>query len=112
MSDVSPQIDAMVEVVTPVNIAVHYRVAGPCRRFAAYLLDLGVRTLIVVAIGSVLSMFSLLVGGIVNFFMLVVLFVVGWFYGGLFETYWNGQTPGKRLMGIRVLTTAGQPIAG
>jgi uncharacterized RDD family membrane protein YckC len=112
MSDAIPQIDAKVEVVTPENIAVHYRVAGPSRRFAAYLLDLAIRALIIVLLGSVLSVFSLLVGGVVNFFMLVAVFVLGWFYGGLFETYWNGQTPGKRLMGIRVLTTAGQPIAG
>ena len=33
-----------------------------------------------------------------------------WFYGGLFETFWNGQTPGKRLLGIRVITLDGQPI--
>ena len=112
MSDVSRQIDATVEVVTPENIAVQYRVAGPCRRFAAFLLDLAIRALIVVAIGTVCSTLSLFIGDVSNFFMLVVMFVVGWFYGGLFETYWNGQTPGKRLMGIRVLTTNGRPIAG
>jgi uncharacterized RDD family membrane protein YckC len=28
-----------------------------------------------------------------------------WFYGGIFETYFNGQTPGKRLVGIRTLTS-------
>jgi len=39
-------------------------------------------------------------------------FVVEWFYGGLFETFWNGQTPGKWLLGIRVLTVDGQPING
>ncbi len=37
-------------------------------------------------------------------------FGLSWFYGGLFETYWNGQTPGKRMMGIRVVTVDGQPI--
>ena len=37
---------------------------------------------------------------------------MSWFYGGLFETYWNGQTPGKRIMQIRVLTVTGQPIDG
>jgi uncharacterized RDD family membrane protein YckC len=112
MSDASRQIDAMVEVVTPENIAVQYRVAGPCRRFAAYLIDLAFRTLIVIGIATVASTLSLFIGSVSDFFVLLVMFVVGWFYGGLFETYWNGQTPGKRLMGIRVLTTKGQPIAG
>jgi uncharacterized RDD family membrane protein YckC len=39
-------------------------------------------------------------------------FVLGWFYGGGLETYWNGQTVGKRAMGIRVLTTDGRAING
>jgi uncharacterized RDD family membrane protein YckC len=43
---------------------------------------------------------------------LVFWFLLEWFYGGLFETFWNGQTPGKRLMGIRVLSIDGQPING
>ena len=42
----------------------------------------------------------------------MISFVLEWFYGGLFESLWNGQTPGKRLMGLRVLTTEGQPING
>jgi uncharacterized RDD family membrane protein YckC len=41
---------------------------------------------------------------------LVAAFVVSWFYFGLFETFWNGQTPGKRLMGLRVLSVDGRPI--
>jgi len=36
--------------------------------------------------------------------------VLGHFYGGLFETFWNGQTPGKKACGLRVLTAEGQPI--
>ncbi|MBI3469552.1 MAG: RDD family protein, partial [Planctomycetes bacterium] len=32
--------------------------------------------------------------------------------GGLFETFWNGQTPGKRMMNIRVISVDGQPIRG
>ena len=39
-------------------------------------------------------------------------FLVSWFYGGFFEAYWNGQTPGKRIMGLRVLSTNGRPING
>ena len=36
--------------------------------------------------------------------------MLSWFYVGLFEALWNGQTPGKRLMGIRVVSVEGQPI--
>ncbi len=41
---------------------------------------------------------------------LLLAFVISWFYFGLFETFWNGQTPGKRLFGLRVLRTDGRPI--
>ncbi len=37
--------------------------------------------------------------------------MLSWFYGGLFETFWNGQTPGKRLLHLRVLTVDGEPIS-
>ncbi len=45
-------------------------------------------------------------------FWLILWFVLSWFYGGLFETYCNGQTPGKRMMRIRVIASDGQPING
>jgi hypothetical protein len=37
---------------------------------------------------------------------------MSWFYGGFFEAYWNGQTPGKRVLGLRVVCIDGQPING
>jgi uncharacterized RDD family membrane protein YckC len=55
---------------------------------------------------------GVLLSGLAVALMLIAFFVIYWFYGGLFETYMNGQTPGKRLMGIRVLTIDGQPING
>ena len=30
----------------------------------------------------------------------------------VFEALWNGQTPGTRLLGLRVLSAEGQPITG
>ena len=43
---------------------------------------------------------------------LLLFFVIYWFYGVLFETFMNGQTPGKYVLGLRVLTDSGQPING
>jgi uncharacterized RDD family membrane protein YckC len=112
MANTTGQIDTCIEIVTPENIAFQYRVAGPFRRLPAFLIDLAIR-LAVAAVGLVVAIFgfgsigSPTVGlGI----MLLVWFVLAWFYGGLFETFWNGQTPGKRLMGIRVVSVEGQPI--
>lgn len=37
-------------------------------------------------------------------------FFAWWGYFVLFEVLWNGQTPGKRLLGLRVVVAGGQPV--
>jgi uncharacterized RDD family membrane protein YckC len=106
------QIDTSIEIVTPENIAFQHRVAGPFRRLPAYLIDFMIRVgtaaiclvVAIIAFGSV-GATGLGVGGV-----MIIWFILAWFYGGLFEAFWNGQTPGKRLMGIRVVSVEGQPI--
>ena len=41
---------------------------------------------------------------------LILGFVVLWGYFIYFETVWNGQTPGKRQLGLRVIRDGGYPI--
>src|SRR5690606_41046298 len=41
---------------------------------------------------------------------LVFLFLVIWAYPVAFEAMWDGQTPGKRAMGLRVVAADGAPI--
>jgi uncharacterized RDD family membrane protein YckC len=106
------QLDSRIEIVTPENIAFHYLVAGPFRRLPAYLIDCGICAIFLVVTFLIASLWSVL-GGLAGLgfgVWLIVAFVVSWFYFGLFETFWNGQTPGKRLMGLRVLSVDGQPI--
>ena len=113
MANSAAQLDTTIEIVTPENIAFAYQVAGPFRRFPAYLIDLGIRFGIVGLMWTVLSVFAGLGGGPLALAIgLIGMFLLEWFYGGFFETYMNGQTPGKRAMGIRVLTVDGQPING
>lgn len=113
MANSAAQLDTTIEIVTPENIAFAYQVAGPFRRFPAYLIDLGIRFGIVGLMWTLLSVFAGLGGGPLALAIgLIGMFLLEWFYGGFFETYMNGQTPGKRAMGIRVLTVDGQPING
>ena len=106
------QIDSHIRVVTAENIGFEYRVASPFERLIAYALDLlimGVGT--VVASMVIVFVFSGI--GLEAFgmgIMFILSFLVMWFYGGVFETYMNGQTPGKRAMGLRVVRTDGSPI--
>lgn len=108
-------LDATIDIVTPENIAFRYRVAGPYRRLPAFFIDLLLRTGvwigIILLIGLVATV-SLFDSGIGVAFALILLFAMEWLYGGLLETFWNGQTVGKRVMGIRVLSVDGQPING
>jgi uncharacterized RDD family membrane protein YckC len=117
MNSSEQQLDNAYDVVTPENIAFAYKVAGPFRRLGAYLIDVGIR---VVVIGGFTMLAGLVIGmagisvamPVLQGVVLLIVFVAEWFYGGLFETYWNGQTPGKRMTGLRVVTTSGQPING
>lgn len=108
------QIDSTVEVVTPENIAFHYQVAGPFRRLPAFLLDLLIRAAVFALVALVVSIAggTLGLGGPAFAALAILWFLSDWFYGGICETLMNGQTFGKRTMGIRVLTVGGQPING
>lgn len=114
------QIDNRVDVVAPENILFHYEAAGPFRRLPAYAIDLVIRLAIMALLWVLGLMLVALLDALVGageqaIFLLqavagVTWFLLQFFYGGLFETFMNGQTPGKRLLGLRVLNTDGEPI--
>lgn len=106
-------LDATVQVVTPENIAFEYRLAGPFRRLPALILDYFVRGLVqfVLFLGLALTI-GMVSTGLFIFLLMVTFFVIDWFYGVLFETFMNGQTPGKYILGLRVLSDNGRPIDG
>ncbi|QDU96451.1 RDD family protein [Lignipirellula cremea] len=126
MSTANAQLDNTIGIVTPENITFQYRVAGPFRRGPAFLVDIMLRVLAIIAVyigvglltaglsmvmPFLASVFSWL-AGVAWIGLGVLVFAVDQLYGGLFETYMNGQTPGKRMLGLRVVTTSGQPING
>ena len=107
------QLDSRIAIVTPENIAFDYVLAGPFRRLPAYLVDVGIRAGVVVGLSFAVVFFGLfgdMGAGVGLGALLIAWFVLSWFYGGLFEALWNGQTPGKRLFGLRVLSIDGRPI--
>ncbi len=109
----NPPLDATIHVVTPENIAFEYRLAGPFRRLPAFLLDFCIGTVIFLGLVMAISLtVSIASGSLAAAMVMLLFFVVWWFYGVLFETFMNGQTPGKHVLGLRVLTDAGQPING
>lgn len=112
-------IDLIARIQTPENIEFQYRLAGPFRRFPAFVLDVVVRILIIAAIWFLFFFVGALLFGrsgfgtsvdVMVFLLVVFQFFLQWFYGAFFEAYWNGQTPGKWMCGLRVISVDGRPI--
>ena len=108
-------------IETPEQVAIRFPLAGMGSRFLAVLADSLFQTLGYVAIGLVLLLiFSaaprlgvamarlgdkwLIAGAI------AVVFLLHWGYYTLFEAFWNGQTPGKRICKLRVIRDSGRQI--
>jgi uncharacterized RDD family membrane protein YckC len=114
MTEQMQPIDSRIEIITAENTAFQYRVGGPFRRGIAYFIDLAIR-LFIMGVASIVLLLIFGVAGLPGVsagVILLIYFVLDWFYGGLFETYWNGQTPGKKLLQLRVMSVTGQPVSG
>lgn len=114
MNDVSGEkLDITAELVTPENIVFRHYLAGPAQRIPAFLIDCACMYalfMVTVVCLSILSVYLPLLDEIIGGLMLVMMFLIAWFYGGILETIWNGRTVGKRVLGLRVVTIEGLPI--
>lgn len=110
-------LDTTIGVITPENIAFDYQLAGPFRRLPAFLIDTLVRWLLVAGLVLVLFLTGLMIdfrilGPYLIAAFLIISFAIGWFYGTVMETYYNGRTVGKWATGIRTIDVEGRPITG
>lgn len=122
-------LDTTMDVTTPENISFHYQIAGPFRRIFAYLIDIAISLgtyFAMVLLIYLLFTFAILplavrfggmaivvaIAGVLAGMVSVGYFIVYWFYGAYMETYYNGQTLGKRFTKMRVISTDGHAIDG
>jgi uncharacterized RDD family membrane protein YckC len=113
-----------VTVRTPESIAFHYELAGLGSRFLAVAIDWIIQ--IILTIGLFIG-FGYASAGINRFLgslhlkqsqtdsviiaaEILLVFIIFFGYFIAFEALWNGQTPGKRAIGIRVVRDGGYPI--
>lgn len=117
----TPQSDDYLSVETPENVVFGYEVAGIGSRFLAALVDSTIILVleIVVSVAATLvavnvfarffqdnetaTLWLLALGGLLAFALL-------WGFYIFFELAWNGQSPGKRWAGLRVIRADGTPI--
>ena len=98
------------EVVTTEKVPFTYRVAGMGSRFLAALFDLVV--LVVFGFAGLLAanVVEHAQAGLGQAVFVLWQFMLVWGYFLLFEWLWHGQTPGKRLLGIRVIQHNGTAL--
>jgi len=99
-------LDTLREVETPEGLALDLRCAGVFARAYAWLLDFGIRISAVFVLGTLLALLG--TGG--QGLMYVAMFLVYWGYPIAFEVFNDGQTIGKRVMGLRVINGNGTPV--
>jgi uncharacterized membrane protein SpoIIM required for sporulation/uncharacterized RDD family membrane protein YckC len=117
LAAVSPPTGERHALETPERVVVDLDVAGVGHRALAFLVDVGILFLfwIMMVSGMGLATGGDLLGwlgtleGLLLALLAVAFFAVNWGYALVFEWIWNGQTPGKRLLGLRVMRLDGHP---
>jgi uncharacterized RDD family membrane protein YckC len=110
-------LDTDVRIETPEHIVFRHRLAGPARRAVAHLVDLilvygvlvGLAIIVLLAVGGDLESAKGTTAGMGVGLLLLVAFFAQWVWFGLWEGL-RGATPAKLALGLRVVTTTGQPI--
>ncbi|MDR1443601.1 MAG: RDD family protein [Treponema sp.] len=100
-------VDSTISVETPEGIEFVLFPAGPAIRACAWGIDQAIQWMLIIAIFTVSGFFENAGGG---WMLLLMLFGIEWFYHILWENFGGGQSPGKRLLGIRVVRGNGSPV--
>ena len=99
-------LDTRYQIETPEGIDLPLRPAGLMPRALAFGFDLGLRGLILGVLFIALAFLGNLGIGLGS----ILLFLVSWWYMVLFEVLNQGSSPGKQIMGLRVVQDDGTPI--
>ena len=102
-------LDTVVAAETPEGIVLELRPAGLSVRFYAFLIDWLIRLLVIYAT-FILTVAMRALGGLGMGFWLLFVFLLEWFYPVVFELSRSGATPGKSMVGIKVVMDNGLPV--
>ena len=104
-------------IETPEQVALELPIAGIGSRFLALAVDTLVQFFLylIIFIALVTLATARVVAPAGNWgtigaaIAVLLVFAIYWGYFSLFEIFWQGQTPGKRAAGIRVIKDTGRP---
>ncbi len=115
------RLDNQLVVETPERVELRFALASVGSRFLAAFIDHSLQLvavflwfLVVAQANEWLHSLKLKFGSQAELWLLavtvLVIFVISAGYFTVFETWWNGQTPGKRCLRLRVIRIDGRPI--
>ena len=106
-----------ISIDTPELVSIELPLAGIGSRFIALLVDYliwGAGLVVVVVLAFLLlpalRTFNRISAQWAEAIVIFTLFLFNWGYFTLFEAFWNGRTPGKRVAKIRVIQRSGRSI--
>ncbi len=99
-------------ITTPEGVELRLTLAGVGSRFTAAIVDAMIEAVVLVALALLVFLTDGFGGGqnLANAIYAVLAFLFFWGYDVVFEVLAAGSTPGKRVNGLRVVRTGGQPI--
>lgn len=118
--------DRDLDVRTPESIALTYHLAGLGSRFLALAIDMAIQGIVAWALllGLVMAASRMALAGkppplsgnekvveaIAIALLVTIVFAIFFGYFIAFEALWSGRTPGKKIVGVRVVRDGGYPI--
>jgi uncharacterized RDD family membrane protein YckC len=102
--------ESVLALRTPEGMEFTLPLAGPVSRLIALWVDLLGVSLITSLINKLLDFLAAFNADIADALKILVFFAVSLLYGILCEWLWQGQTVGKRILGIRVMDRDGLPM--
>lgn len=107
-----PNLRAQRQIVTPEGVPLSVELASHSERAVAFVIDLTIWLLASIAVVVLLVLTPLqgLSGVVLVAVLLFSAFIVRNLYFIHFELSWHGATPGKRIVGIRVVDRRGGPL--
>ncbi len=109
--DETARLDTLQSVELAEGVEIRLRMAGPMPRAGAYLIDFLIRTAVLMVGGLIMAFAGIAIGGrVAGGLMWLAWFLMDWLYPVFFEAGKRGATPGKRVVGLRVVQATGSPI--
>ncbi|HWB04808.1 MAG TPA: RDD family protein [Verrucomicrobiales bacterium] len=107
-----PPLDTMQRIELAEGVEVELHPAGPMVRALAYLIDFLWNILLLLGLGLLIAVIGNVFGGGIGMGAAgLLLFAAYWGYNVLFEAGPRAATPGKRSMGLKVVSVTGGPAS-